>query len=99
MTSHPEIPAEMREKAYHVARQAGCVLAVGAIDTIAAFALQVRNEAIAEEREGCARDCERYVMATGYSGTKPTHGRYVLSDAVDEFHQGSGYAALIRARP
>ncbi len=52
--------------------------------------------AIHAERERCAKLCETTAMCVPYSGTVQTHGRYVPDEAIDAFHQGAGYAALIR---
>ena len=54
------------------------------------------SRAILAERERCAKLCAETIMCTPYGGTKPTHGRYVPGEAVDEFHAGTGYAVLIR---
>lgn len=53
-------------------------------------------KAIEAERERCAKLCAETSMGTPYGGSKPTHGRYLADPAVDEFHVGTGYAALIR---
>lgn len=92
MTSPTEIPEALKAKALNLfdtlpimplASEPWCLA------QIEAFALQVRNEAIAEEREQCARVAEtagRWPVGAGDGGT------YIVGTAQDA-------ASAIRARP
>lgn len=98
MTSPSEIPVALKAKAEELGSQVIYCLAEGATKIILGALLQVRNEAIAEERERAARYHDD-LAAYHLEAKEPSVRSWHLEQASIHMRHAQAIRDAIRARP